>query len=51
MQNNEEDFLERKQNRRNKIQSKSQKKDWPDDDYVIKKKNKYNVKEKKENFE
>lgn len=51
MKNNEEDFLERKQNRRKKLQNKGQKRDLIDDDYIINKKNKHNIKEKKEHFE
>lgn len=50
--NNEEDNLDRKQNRRKKIQNKNQKRDlFIDDDYIVHKKNKQNIREKKENFE
>ncbi len=51
MKNNDEEFLDRKQNRRKKLQNKDHKKPWVDDDYIINKKNKHNIKEKKEHFD
>lgn len=49
--NKEDDFLDRKQSRRKNIQNKTQKKSQSEDeDYFVSKKNKHNIKEKKEDY-
>jgi hypothetical protein len=51
MKNEEDNFFERKQDRRKKFQNKSQKKDWNNDEHIINKKTKHEIKEKKEHLE
>jgi hypothetical protein len=51
MKNNDEEFLDRKQNRRKKLQNKDHKRPCADDDYIINKKNRHNIKEKKEHLD
>lgn len=51
MKNDEDNFFERKQDRRKKFQNKSQKKDWSNDEYIINKKTKHQIKEKKEHLD
>lgn len=50
--NKEEDFVDRKQNRRKKMQNKNVKKHpFDEEDSLASKKNKLNIREKKENLE
>ena len=51
MKNEDDTFFERKQDRRKKFQNKNQKKDWNNDEHIINKKNKHQIKEQKEYLE
>ena len=51
MKNEEENFFDRKQDRKKKFQTKIQKKDLDNsDEYIVNKKHKHKIKEKKEHL-